>query len=55
MSVAYTTAAIGASPDGSVLQHPDQPAGTGINIPTTTGYADMAALSNAMGSDTAFF
>ena len=55
MRVAYTTAAIGASPDGSVLQHPDQPAGTGINIPTTMGHASMAALSTAMGSDTAFF
>jgi hypothetical protein len=55
MSVAYTTAAIGASPTGAILQHPDQPAGTGIDIPTTMGYASMAALSTAMGSDTAFF
>ena len=55
MSVAYTTAAIGASPAGDVLQHPDQPAGTGISLPTTMGYANMAALSAAMGSDTAFF
>ena len=55
MSVAYTTAAIGASPAGDVLQHPDQPAGTGLQVPTTMGYADMAALSTAMGSDTAFF
>ena len=55
MSVAYTTAAIGTTPDGSVLQHPDQPAGTGIAIPATMGYANMAALSTAMGSDTAFF
>ena len=55
MSVAYTTAAIGASPAGDVLQHPDQPAGTGISIPSSMGYANMAALSAAMGSDTAFF
>lgn len=55
MCVAYTTAAIGAAPDGSVLQHPDQPAGTGLPIPATMGYASMNALSQAMGSDTAFF
>ena len=55
MSVAYTTAAIGASPAGDVLQHPDQPSGTGLLVPTTMGYANMAALSAAMGSDTAFF
>ena len=55
MSVAYTTAAIGASPTGAILQHPDQPAGTGIDIPTTMGYATLAALSTTMGSDTAFF
>ena len=55
MSVAYTTAAIGSSPDGSVLQHPDQPSGTGLAVHTTMGYANMAALSTAMGSDTAFF
>ena len=42
-------------PDGSVLQHPDQPVGTGLSIPATMGHADMAALSAAMGSDTAFF
>ena len=55
MSVAYTTAAVGASPAGDVLQHPDQPAGTGCSLPTTMGHASMAALSTAMGSDTAFF
>ena len=55
MSVAYTTAAIGFSPDGSVLQHPDQAAGTGLSITTTMGYANMAALSTAMGADTALF
>ncbi len=55
MSVAYTTAAIGTTPDGSVLQHPDQPAGAGIDIPTTMGNANLAALSTAMVSDTAFF
>ena len=55
MNVAYTTGVIGSSPDGSVLQHPDQPANTGLSIPAKMGHADMAALSAAMGSDTAFF
>lgn len=53
MSVSYTVAV--ATGDGSVMNHPDQPAGSGVNLPATMGYANMAAIHTAMGSDTAFF
>ena len=53
MAASYTVAV--STGDGSVLNHPDQPAGPGVNLPATIGYADMAAIHTAMGPDTAFF